>query len=62
MTGGIAYPRGMLMASTFCQIILRVDSDLTAEDKINKVIDAVWLEGGRKPRYRLFSFGGETWS
>jgi hypothetical protein len=34
----------MLMASTFCQIILRVDSDLTAKDKINKVIDAVWLE------------------
>jgi hypothetical protein len=44
MTGAIAYPRGMLMASTFSQIILRVDSDLTAEDKINKVIDAVWLE------------------
>jgi len=35
----------MLMASTFCQIILRVDSDLTAEDKINKVIAAMWLEG-----------------
>jgi len=34
----------MLVASTFCQIILRVDSDLTAEDKIDKVIDAVWLE------------------
>jgi len=44
MTGAIAYPRDMLMASTFCQIILRVDSDLTAEDKIDKVIDAAWLE------------------
>jgi hypothetical protein len=45
MTGAIAYPRGMLMASTFCQIILRVDSDLTAKVKINKVIEAAWLEG-----------------
>ena len=45
MTGAIAYLRGMLMASTFCQIILWVDSDLTAKDKINKVIDAVRLEG-----------------
>jgi len=44
MTGAIAYLRGVLMASTFCQIILRVDFDLTAKDKINKVIDAVWLE------------------
>ena len=32
------------MASTFCQIILRADSDFTAKDKINKVIDAVWLQ------------------
>jgi len=39
MTGAIAYLRGMLMASTFCQIILRIDSDLTAKDKINKVIE-----------------------
>jgi hypothetical protein len=45
MTGAIAYPRGILMASTFCQLILRVDSDLTAKDKINKVIEAAWLEG-----------------
>jgi hypothetical protein len=45
MTGAIAYRRGTLMASTFCQIILRIDSDLTAKDKINKVIDAVWLQG-----------------
>jgi len=45
MTGAIAYLRGMLLASTFYQVILRVDSDLTAKDKINKVIDAVCLEG-----------------
>jgi hypothetical protein len=45
MTGAIAYRRCTLMASTFCQIILQVDSDLTAKDKINKVIDAVWLQG-----------------
>jgi hypothetical protein len=44
MAGAIAYRRGTLMASTFCQIILPVDSDLTAKDKINKVIDAVWLQ------------------
>jgi hypothetical protein len=45
MTGAIAYRRARLMASTFCYMILRVDSDLTTKDKINKVIDAVWLEG-----------------
>jgi hypothetical protein len=45
MTGAIAYRRATLMASTFCRIILRVDSDLTAKAKINNVIDAVWLEG-----------------
>jgi hypothetical protein len=45
MTGAIAYRRGTLMASTFCQIIFRVDSDLTAKGNINKVIDAVWLQG-----------------
>ena len=33
------------MASTFCHMILQVDSDLTTKDKINKVINAVWLEG-----------------
>jgi len=45
MTSAIAYPSDMRMASTFCQIIFAVDSDLTAKDKINKVIDAVCLEG-----------------
>jgi len=45
MTGAIAYLRPMLKASTFCHMILRVDSDLTTKDKINKVINAVWLEG-----------------
>jgi len=45
MTGAIAYLRARLMASTFCHMILRVDPDLTTKDKINKVIDAVWLEG-----------------
>jgi hypothetical protein len=39
MTGAIAYRTGPFMESTFCQIILRVDSDLTAKDKINKVFD-----------------------
>jgi len=43
MTGAIAYLRARLMASTFCHMIL--GSILTTKDKINKVINAVWLEG-----------------